>query len=295
MKKPTWEPSAGQLLAFLNANTELVMADLFTFTTVGGTVYRFTSADRLLTVNGNTFSIGPVISRSTTKTTVGIEVSTLNVDLYASPAVLLGATPIVQAFAQGAMDGGRVVVERLFMDVNRVQQGTLPVFGGRIGQVVVDRGHVGMEVLSHTTLLNVMVPSGVFQPSCRNTLYDGFCTVARASVAVAAAASSASDAARSSFTIPLTGTPANPGYFELGVAVGVTGANANVTRTVKAHTGTTTGTITVVNPWPFAVASGDQFTFYPGCDKTRATCIAKYNNLTHFQGEPFIPVPATVT
>jgi uncharacterized phage protein (TIGR02218 family) len=53
--------------------------------------------------------------------------------------------------------------------------------------------------------------------------------------------------------------------------------------------------ITVLQPLPAAVVSGDAFEIYPGCDKTKATCENKFANLIRFRGYPFIPAPETVT
>lgn len=295
MKTPTWEPSAGNLLAFMNANTECAMCDLYTFTTFSGVVYRYTSSDRLQSVNGNVFAMGPRIARGTVRSTVGVDVDSLNVDMYCDSTVLMGSQPFVQAMAQGVMDNGSVLVERLYLNSAGVPQGTLVVFSGRMGQVLTERGHAGLEVLSWLTLLDVQIPAALYQPSCRNILFNNFCTLLRSAYAINEAATSATDTARSSFTVNFTGTAAAvAGYCALGMVVGTSGANAGVSRTVKSHTGTGTGTITVVGPWPAAVAPGDTFTFYPGCDKTKATCISKFNNVVHFKGEPYVPLPSMV-
>ena len=295
MKTPTWEISVGGLLAFLNSATEIMMCDLYTFTTTGAVVTRFTSGDRTITVNAITYSIGPKIERSTTRMIVGVEVDTLTIDLYAEPSILLGTLPMIQALAQGVMDNGTLRVERLFMDAAAVKQGTILMFSGRVGQVDTMRGHATLEVLSHIELLDVMIPSAVYQPSCRNTLYDGFCSVDRASKAVTTTATSATGVTRQTFAANFTSTAGAPaGYFTLGTVKFNSGANTGITRTVKYHSGTGTGTIEVTPPWPYAVAIGDSFSAYPGCDKTKTTCNTKFANLQRFQGEPFIPLPETV-
>lgn len=291
MKTPTWEPSAGNLLAFLNANTQVSMVDLYTFTTVVGVVYRFAAGDRLVSVNGNSFAMGPRFARSSTRLTVGVEVDTLNVDAYADSTTLLGTASFVQAWAQGVMDNGTMMLERLFLDSSGAQQGTLLMFAGRIGQVVTERGHVGIEVLSHLTLLDIQIPVAVYQPGCRNTLFDNFCQAARATFSVSKAASTTTDTARSTFSAS-TITQA-PGYYALGVALCTAGANVGISRTIKTHAAG--GLIQVINPWPFAVATGDVFTFSAGCDKTKSTCVNTFNNVVHFNGEPYVPQPQTIT
>ena len=53
-------------------------------------------------------------------------------------------------------------------------------------------------------------------------------------------------------------------------------------------------TLSLLEPMPFDVLPGDYFIAYPGCDKTLATCTA-FGNAPQFGGEPFIPVPETLT
>ena len=82
------------------------------------------------------------------------------------------------------------------------------------------------------------------------------------------------------------------GYFDLGVVKFTTGLNAGVARTLRKYT---PGQFTTIAPWPFAVAAGDAFTVYPGCDKTTSTCNAKFSNGSKFRGHPYVPSPETVT
>ena len=49
---------------------------------------------------------------------------------------------------------------------------------------------------------------------------------------------------------------------------------------------------TVLPPLPSApVVSYDTFEALPGCDRTIATCLSKYDNLVHIAAQPFIPLP----
>jgi uncharacterized phage protein (TIGR02218 family) len=70
------------------------------------------------------------------------------------------------------------------------------------------------------------------------------------------------------------------------------GANAKLSRAIRQYTGVSGG-MTLIAPMPFAVAAGDAFTAYPGCDKQMATCSSKFSNLINFGGQPFIPSPET--
>lgn len=55
-------------------------------------------------------------------------------------------------------------------------------------------------------------------------------------------------------------------------------------------TASTNSTITL-NAIPLGLAAGRTLiTLYAGCDKTHATCTAKFNNVENYGGQPFIPI-----
>lgn len=76
------------------------------------------------------------------------------------------------------------------------------------------------------------------------------------------------------------------GYFAYGKIKWLTGANAGLTSEVKAFA---PGVVTLALRPPNAVQAGDTYTITAGCDKQPGTCSARFNNLIHFRGEPFIP------
>jgi uncharacterized phage protein (TIGR02218 family) len=48
-------------------------------------------------------------------------------------------------------------------------------------------------------------------------------------------------------------------------------------------------TLTLWQRAPSAVEAGDGFTVTAGCDKTLATCKAKFDNVANFRGFPHMP------
>lgn len=291
MRAATWESSAGALAAFLNSATACYMADLYTITLSGGTVLRYTGASIAALVNGVTYAAGPIITRGKTKLSVGISVDTLDMTIAADSTVTVNGVPILQFIAAGGFDGATVLLERAFAaSPASAWVGKLALFSGRVSDIpTASRYQATVNVASDSELLNVMVPRNVYQPGCNNTLFDGACTLSKASYAVAATATSATDATRATFS---AGLAQGDGYFSQGWAVGVTGANAGVARTIKKHA---SAALTTIQPWPAAVTAGDTFTVYPGCDKQQTTCNTKFANLSHFRGQPYVPAPETVT
>lgn len=80
------------------------------------------------------------------------------------------------------------------------------------------------------------------------------------------------------------------GWFTSGALVWTTGQNAGLEGHVKAHLAT--GEDTVIELWlapPMPVADGDTFEVTAGCDKTAATCAAKFDNILNFRGFPHMP------
>jgi uncharacterized phage protein (TIGR02218 family) len=297
MRVPTWESSAGVLAAFLATATTGYLVDLFTFTLSGGQILRYTSADVPVTVNGNTFACGPLIKRGNTKLSLGISVDSLDCTISPGPdgSTTVNGVPLMQFIAGGGFDGARLLLERAYASappvLNTTQDwiGTLGLFQGRVSTIPrASRYEAQLTINSDAELLNVMVPRNVYQPGCSNTLFDAACTLSKAANAWAATATSVSDAAQSTFS---TGLANAANYFDLGFVVGATGPNAGVARTIKRFS---SGNITTIQPWPAAVAIGNTFTVYPGCDKTQATCSAKFGNLINFRGQPYVPAPETI-
>jgi uncharacterized phage protein (TIGR02218 family) len=266
------------------------MADLFTITLTGGAVLRYTSAQVPVTVGGYVYAVGPVISRGNTKLTVGIQVDVLNVVIAADASVTVNGVPLLVFIAGGGLDGARMALDRAFTDApGSAWIGSLPLFSGRINEVVASRYESSFPVNSDSELLNVDIPRNVYQPSCLNTLYDASCGITRTGSSVTA--TSVTNATLTSFNC---NTALASGYFDLGFAVCVTGSNAGIQRTIKSQAGVSQA-ITTIQPWPATVGIGDTFMLYAGCDKTKATCTAKFSNIVRFRAFPFIPAPESVT
>jgi uncharacterized phage protein (TIGR02218 family) len=71
-----------------------------------------------------------------------------------------------------------------------------------------------------------------------------------------------------------------PDWFLLGrITIGTE------TRTIVSHNGDSIKVST-----PFLNASpGDEFTILPGCNRTQAYCVDRFNNFVNFGGFPFVP------
>lgn len=274
-----------ELIALLNGGRQFAVADLFTFTLLFGTVLRYTSWDVGQTYGGNSFSAaGPLIERGRTRSTIGVEVGTMELTIHPRPSDLAGAQTWLAAAASGALDGATVQLDRVFMESPPVIVGGYLNFAGRWADFTMSRSEIRAMANSDTELLNVQIPRNLYQPGCLHTLYDADCGVSRAAVGVASTVASAT---RTSIACGLAQAD---GWFDLGYIQFTSGALAGTKRSIKSYT---PGALGLLNPLPLVPAAGAAFTAYPGCDKAQATCSAKFANLPRFRGFPYIPQPET--
>ena len=160
------------------------MADLYTITLKAGTVLRYTTWDSSLTVSGSTFLTGPPnIERTAIEEQLGMDVSTIEVTIAASATDLISGVPILQAIGLGLFDGAAFKIERLFMDSNGQQIGTVIRFAGFIGPVdELTRSYAKITVNSGTELLSMQLPAIILQPGCTNTLFDARCGMSKSNL-----------------------------------------------------------------------------------------------------------------
>lgn len=77
-------------------------------------------------------------------------------------------------------------------------------------------------------------------------------------------------------------------WFNFGLVTWNTGANAGIVSEVKTSFATD-GRISFQTKTPFDIAVSDQFDISPGCDKLKATCVSKFDNVENYGGFDTIP------
>jgi uncharacterized phage protein (TIGR02218 family) len=276
------------LVAILGS-AQFHMADCYSFTLTDGTIVRYTTADQDIIdqATGHRFlSGGPFFERSKVKFQVGVAVDELDITVKAGPADLLDGTPWFSALRAGALDGAEAQLDRAFMSTfGDTSAGLVTLFFGRVVEVDPGRTLATIKVNTHLELLNLQWPWRLFQPGCSRTLYDAGCTLAKSSFG-----SDCHVTAGGTANTVHTDYSGATGLASLGTLTFTSGMLAGKSFSIRAQTG---GVIDILRTLPVQPAIGDALTVYQGCDKTQATCLAKFNNLQHFEGEPFVPVPET--
>jgi uncharacterized phage protein (TIGR02218 family) len=286
MKTPT-NIGGNDLAIWLQTATEIRMADLYTITLKNGTALRYTTWDTNLVVLGNKFLTGPPnIARSAIEEKLGMDVATLEITIEASLADTIIGVPVLQAIGQGLFDGAGFRIDRLFMDSNSNQIGTVVRFSGFVGPVEeLTRAGAKLTVNAGTAYLNMQLPAIILQPGCTNTLFDPRCGLLKASFANNLVAQPGS-----TLNKIITASAQPDTYFDNGQLIFTGGPNSGLVKAIRQYIG---GVIYFNSPLPSLPNAGDSFTAYPGCDKTQATCTGKFNNLPNFEGFPYVPVPET--
>ena len=85
--------------------------------------------------------------------------------------------------------------------------------------------------------------------------------------------------------------PTGSGTYSLGTLQFTSGLNNNFWANIVQWDGQST--LSLLQPLPYVPQPGDQFVAYPGCDKTKATCLL-FSNGPQFGGEEYIPTPETM-
>ena len=299
-------PASAALVNYLAQNDTVAIVDLYTFLLPSGVTLRYSGWTAPLAIPGTAFpggslnynastytdfALGPRFARSKVSTKIGVEPTELDISVLAGADDLVGSFSFAEAVRIGEFDGATVELDRLFCPPEvgggalDTSLGAIVWFYGRVADSDCGRSRIEIKVKSLMNLLAVQqMPRRLYQAACTHVFGDAMCTFNRAAMAASAAALAGSTQAQ--LVTALSPTPAT--LFDQGTVIGVTGANAGTTRTVKQLAA---GTVTLLKPFLYPVAAGDTFELLPGCDHTTATCQTVFNNLAHYGGFPYIPPP----
>lgn len=292
--------ASGTTLALLAAG-KYFKAELYTVTLANGNIYRYTTAQVPTVVNGFTYGTELILTRSRIEQKTGLEVQSFTLTArprndHPSGAVLLEGFPFLAAITARTLDAARVTMEKIFLaDWENTLGGTVPWFAGRVNEPNIGRFQAEISINSDIEMLNVAMPRNVVQAGCVHTLFDAGCTLSKAAFTTGGTVSGTPTVL--AFATNLT--QAN-NYFDLGVIKFTSGPNTGLYRTIKTYLASG-GSITIIRPLPSPPGAGDTFTVTPSCQKTQAACSntnvalgPNFNNLVHFRGKPYVPVPETM-
>ena len=287
------------LIDYLADNDQHLYADLYQFTLQDGSSSYYSSIDLSLVVNGQTYRADQVrIDGMTYKVAVGLDTDQQQIKLSYNPVDLIDGVPWSVALRTRIFDGCYVRRSRAFYTAfNLPPVGVVPLFAGRISTATsVGRKEAQVSVRSLPLLLDTLMPRNTYQTGCIHGLFDVGCGLIKANYQMAWSVASGPTNA----TIPmpsdlpplpvaLAGNTEGLGIFVQGTMLFTSGVNEGIYRTIKGISETAPHSLDLVYPLETPPAVGDTFNIWPGCDKTSATCAARFDNLGRFRGFPFTP------
>jgi len=280
--------ASAELVGLLNGNA-FYMADLYTFTCGDGTVLRYTTTDIPISLGGNVFSCTSLrIEGFKYKLSLGVSADEMDLTIHALPTDTAGAVSFFRRIMNGGFDGCTVRVERLFSATpGDNSAGTVELFTGSVSEIKdVGRTSATITVKSALELLDIQMPRNTYQPGCVHTLYDAGCGLNPASFQAGYMVASGSGV--SSIVVATLDATAATRAYDSGTITFTSGLNTGASRTIRLFS---SPTVYLAYPLTNVPAVGDGFTLHQGCDKTSATCSARFNNLGNWRGFPLIPQP----
>ena len=237
-----------------------------------GVAIGLTSHDRDIVLDGLIHRAAPGVTPSAIVRSDGLEADTMSVD-GAFTADAIGEDDLVA----GRWDGARVALSAIDWSDG---SGVVALGEGTIGAVETKDGAFTAELAGVSAALNRPVVEAT-AAECRATLGD-----ARCRVAMAGRRRFARVVAVAGQMLTLDAPEPSPGAYGQGMLRWFDGANAGLEDAISVSDG---ATVTLRLPARFAVAAGVLVELIEGCDKSLATCDARFANVANFRGEPYLP------
>lgn len=296
--------SDAALRALLHGSREAVFTNLVTLVTKAGTTVRWAAGGRDVVYGGNTYTgsgtgTAPLVQPMRIREAVGLEVSTLELNLDCGTTAQIGGVALQNAALNGVLDDARVTVHRAYMATpGGAVVGVIHRFAGVVSDCEVDSYSVRLRVQSDLYKLEEPLPRHLIREKCSwDWAGPGCGLTASAWQETHTQQFAGAGSANFATTAPTVIIP-----FRRGGWIEVTsGANNGLRREVSDRgyewAGGTdyTGYFTLVVALPSPLAIGDTYKFFPGCDKTIATCRDEFSNLNRRRGFDFVPSPEQVT
>lgn len=245
-----------------------------------GVAYGFTDHDRSLTFEGMTFVPQGGMTARALASSVG-----LSVNNTAALGVLTADAITERDILAGRYDGAVVITWRVRWDDVRARQ---IQFRGTMGEIT--RGAGGFEAELHGLTDALNQPQGrSFLKTCSAVLGDARCGFDKGDPAFRLDKTLTADV--DGQVLVLEGAAHyQDGWFENGLCTVLTGAASGLTAAVKSdELEDESRALTLWTQFALPLRAGDRISVVAGCDKSAATCIAKFANLLNFQGFPDIP------
>lgn len=228
-----------------------------------------TSCDTAIEIAGVRYEASPGMMPAAISRRSGFEAGSSEVSGAVSSAALS-----TEDLTAARWDGARFDLNAVDWETNEA----VALSGGEIGEVGINGASFTADLRGVVAKLDAPICPST-SPTCRAEFGGLQCRVDLAGRSLRAAVLS-SEGDR------LTLDQVADGRFLFGRLRFLSGANCGLTRTIVASTG---NSVRVRELAPHGIAAGDRIELREGCDKTFATCCARFDNALNFRGEPHVP------
>lgn len=275
----------GSLAGHLSEQTKH-LAQIWSLTRTDGTVYRYTTHDRIIEYDGNDYT--PVGGFSDTDRRVETALQDHSLDFVGS----ITTDEISDTDLRAGLFAEAELVESL-IDWRAPWAG--PFISRRYWVQKTTHNDIfwTVELSGSARFLRATV-GNTYDRNCRHKLgvtgADGFgCTAVPTSVTNVAVDGTLDGDKKLVIRADPTDLPSqSDDYYNFGELTFTSGANNGIVGEIKDFKNDTRD-ITMYQPFPFPIEVGDQFTIEQGCDNTKTQCVGVFNNLAQFGGYPSIP------
>ncbi len=250
------------------------LATCWRVTRQDGVEVGFTDHDELIMFDGLDYDSIAGFTPTTVESKSNMSVDNMEIEGQTFPSKITEADLLA-----GLYDFAEV--EIFIVNYEDLTQGRLVVKRGWLGEVTLNKQMFQAEVRGLTQHLSQTIGE-VFSPSCRAILGDSRCKVALGGLTVSAAVTEVTN----NQTFKATVLTEDAGWYTGGEVIWTSGNNEGRRMEVKEFADSQ---VVLALPMGKSIQVGDDFDIIAGCDKTRETCINKFNNIINFRGEPDVP------
>jgi len=238
-----------------------------------GAAIGFTSHDRDLFIQGLNYRAAPGMLPSAVALSDGFDIDSLDVEGALSADAIRG-----EDLAAGRWDDARLF---LFMADWEDPSQMLPIARGTLGDVGIKGSAFEAELRGPTAALDRPVVEQT-SPECRAELGDKRCRVDMAARIVRAKVASVVE----EDLIEVDRAEPRPNAYGYGRLRWLSGANSGLSAQLLWSDG---ARLKLSEPPAFAPEAGDLVEVREGCERSFATCLARFGNAANFRGEPHLP------
>ena len=253
----------------------LTVCTLWKITRTDAQVFGFTDNSRDVVYGGVTYEAASGHTPSNIKTTSNLGVDNLEVQS------VLDSASITEADIQAGL-WDFATVEIMLVNYLSLADGHMMLRKGWMGNVKTGRSEFVAELRGMMQPLQQTI-GRLYLPACDAALGDVRCGVTLGTYTVTGSVTTAT----SSRVFTDTARTEPDGYFDGGLITWTSGDNDTYQMEVKSSTAA--GVITLQQGMPNDTTIGDTYSLSAGCDKTLATCKAKFSNVVNFRGFPHVP------